>query len=118
MSKTPAAPPAAVKYFADPANEVTVDAAGFLARVADLLTTPLRLARPVGVSVDGKPCLAERVHPLTWRLSYRDAEGEVKYRFVQTTNPQRLTTEALRVATDLAADLGVGFANVAALATI
>jgi hypothetical protein len=109
----------AVKYFADPpVTEETTDEAGFLARVADLLQTPLRLARPVAVSFDGKPVLVERVHPLTWRLSYDDAAGEVKHRFVQTTNPLHLTTEALRISADLAAQLGVGYANVVALATI
>lgn len=111
--------PAAVKYFADPtANDETTDQRGFLARIAELVSLPMAYTRPVAVSVDGKPCLAELVNPLTWRLTYHRADGGLGRRFVQTTNPDKLAIEALRIAADLAADLGVGFSNVVALATV
>lgn len=119
MSKTRTAPtPAAVKHFADARRGIETDRSGFLAAVAENLAQPPCLTKVLGVSVSGVPCLAELVNPFTWRLSYRKANGDVGRRFVQTTNPERLETEALRVATDLAADLGVGFANVTALATV
>lgn len=110
--------PAAVKHFSDARRGTETDRNGFLSAVTETLALPPCLAKPLGVSVSGVPCIAELVNPLTWRLSYRAAGGDIRHRFLQTTSPDRLETETLRVATDLAADLGVGLANVAALATV
>jgi len=113
MTTTNAAP---VRHFPDPmAGNRPCDRRDLLVTIERQLAVPHILARPVAVSVGGKPCLAERVGPLSWRLSCTDAGGKMIQKFIHTTDPDRVAEEAIRVATDLAAGLRPGLGNVMSL---